>query len=199
MKQIEAILNLVDEFAKLPSIGRKTAQRLTYHMVDIPSSEAVRLAEAIVAVKQKVRYCERCFGLSEETYCDICQDVGRDSTKVCVVENVRDFWAIENTAVYHGRYHVLHGAISPIDGVGVDDIRLKELLQRIGDEDIKEVIIATSPTVPGEATALYLSKILGGVPDVSVTRIAKGIPIGGELEYADEVTLARSIESRQKL
>ncbi len=199
MKQIEAILNLVDEFAKLPSIGRKTAQRLTYHMVDIPSSEAVRLAEAIVAVKQKVRYCERCFGLSEETYCDICQDVGRDFTKVCVVENVRDFWAIENTAVYHGRYHVLHGAISPIDGVGVDDIRLKELLQRIGDEDIKEVIIATSPTVPGEATALYLSKILGGVPDVSVTRIAKGIPIGGELEYADEVTLARSIESRQKL
>ncbi len=199
MKQVEAITNLVDEFAKLPSIGRKTAQRLTYHMVDIPSSEAVRLAEAIVAVKQKVRYCERCLGLSEEPYCEICEDSSRDTTKVCVVENVRDFWAIESTAVYHGRYHVLHGAISPIDGVGVDDIRLKELLKRIADEDIKEVIIATSPTVPGEATALYISKILSGVPDVSVTRIAKGIPIGGELEYADEVTLARSIESRQKL
>ncbi len=199
MKQIEVIANLVDEFAKLPSIGRKTAQRLTYHIVDIPSSEASKLAEAIIAAKQKVRYCERCLGLAEDTFCEICENPARDKHTICVVENVRDFWAIENTAIYNGLYHVLHGAISPIDGVGVDEIRLKELLQRIGDEDTKEIIIATSPTVPGEATALYISKILSTVPGVSVTRIAKGIPIGGELEYADEVTLARSIESRQKL
>lgn len=199
MKQLQAIQNLINEFAKLPSIGRKTAQRLTYYVVDTPSSEAMQLAQAIVEVKKRVKYCGRCFGLAEAEQCDICGDGTRDVSKVCVVENVRDMWAIENTAVYDGLYHVLHGAISPIDGIGADDIKLRELLQRIGDEDIHEVIIATGPTVPGEATALYISKLLSGTPDVTVTRIAKGIPIGGDLEYADEVTLAKSIEGRNKL
>lgn len=199
MKQLEAIQRLVNEFAKLPSIGRKTARRLAYHIIDTPSSEAMQLAEAIVEAKRRVRYCKKCFGLAEAELCAICSDASRDSGKICVVENVRDYWAIENTAVYGGVYHVLHGAISPIDGVGADDIKLRELLQRIAEEDIKEVIIATSPTVPGEATALYISKILRSVPELEVSRIAKGIPIGGELEYADEVTLARSIEGRSRI
>lgn len=199
MRQLQVIQNLVNELSRLPSIGRKTAQRLAYHIVDIPSSEAMQLAQSIVEVKKKVKYCNKCFGLSETDICEICEDSSRDRSKICVVENVRDYWAIENTSVYNGLYHVLHGAISPIDGVDVEDIKLKELLQRLIDDDIKEIIIATSPTVPGEATALYISKILKSTPDIVVTRIAKGIPIGGELEYADEVTLARSIEGRNTI
>ncbi len=199
MKQLQAIQRLVGEFAKLPSIGRKTAQRLTYHIIDTPSSEAMQLAEAIVEAKRRVRYCDKCYGLSEAELCEICSDPQRDGSKVCVVENVRDYWAVENTGSFRGLYHVLHGAISPIDGIGADDIKLRELLQRISSEGIKEVIIATSPTVPGEATALYISKLLKNIPDVEVSRIAKGIPIGGELEYADEVTLARAIEGRNRL
>lgn len=196
MKQLQAVQDLVNEFCKLPGIGRKTAQRLAYYIVDVPSSEAMHLAQAVVEVKKKVRYCTQCFGLSETELCEICADPTRDAGKICVVENVRDYWAIENTAVFQGHYHVLHGAISPIDGIGVEDIKLKELLQRIAENEITEIIIATGPTVSGEATALYLSKILKATPDIKVTRIAKGIPIGGELEYADEVTLARSIEGR---
>lgn len=199
MRQLQAIQNLISEFAKLPSIGRKTAQRLTYHIVDTPSSECMQLAQAILEVKKRVKYCNRCLGLAEEEFCDVCGDSARDHSKICVVENVRDFWAIENTGSFQGLYHVLHGAISPIDGVGAEDIKLKELLQRIAEEDIKELIIATSPTVPGEATALYISKLLSGTPDLVITRIAKGIPIGGELEYADEVTLARAMESRNTI
>lgn len=199
MKQLQVIQNLLSEFSKLPSIGRKTAQRLAYHIVDIPSSEAMQLAKAIVETKKRVRYCSKCLGLSESEVCDICSDPSRDHSKICVVENVRDYWAIENTSAYDGLYHVLHGALSPIDGVNVEDIKLKELLQRLMDDDVKEVIIATSPTVSGEVTALYISKLLKTTPSVVVTRIAKGIPIGGELEYADEVTLARSIEGRSTM
>lgn len=196
MKQIQVIQNLLNELSKLPGIGRKTAQRLAYYIVDIPSSEAMQLAKAIVETKKKVRYCSQCLGLSETEICDICSDFSRDRSKICVVENVRDYWAIENTSAYHGLYHVLHGAISPMDGINAEDIKLKELLQRLMNDDVNEVIIATGPTVSGEATALYISKLLKSTPDVVVTRIAKGIPIGGELEYADEVTLARSIEGR---
>lgn len=199
MRQLKAIQNLIDEFAKLPSIGRKTAQRLCYYVVDTPGSEASKLAEAIIEVKKQVKYCSRCGGLAEEELCTVCADLARDKSKICVVENVRDYWAIENTGSYDGVYHVLHGALSPIDGIGADDIRIRELLLRISEEDIKEVIIATSPTVPGEATSLYISKLLSKTPDLVVTRIAKGVPMGGELEYADEVTLARAIENRQKL
>lgn len=199
MKQLQVIQNLLNEFAKLPGIGRKTAQRLAYYIVDIPSSEAMQLAKAIAETKKKVKYCSQCLGLSEQEICSICSDSSRDRSKICVVENVRDYWAIENTSAYNGLYHVLHGVISPMDGVNVEDIKLKELFQRLMNDDIGEVIIATSPTVSGEATALYISKLLKSTPNIAVTRIAKGIPIGGELEYADEVTLARSIEGRSSM
>lgn len=198
MKQVQAILNLVHELSKLPNIGRKTAQRLAYHIVDIPASEAAKLADAVIGVKKKVKYCERCFNFTEETLCEVCAGDGRDVKQICVVESVRDLWAIENTGSYSGLYHVLHGAISPLDGIGVESLKMRELFERIAEEDIEEVVIATSATVPGEATALYISKLLKNVPGVKATRIAKGIPIGGELEYADEVTLARSIEGRNE-
>lgn len=198
MKQVQAILNLVHELSKLPNIGRKTAQRLAYHIVDIPASEAAKLAEAVIGVKKKVKYCEKCFNFTEETVCEVCASDGRDVKQICVVESVRDLWAIENTGSYSGLYHVLHGAISPLDGIGVESLKMRELFERIAKEDIEEVVIATSATVPGEATALYISKLLKNVPGVRATRIAKGIPIGGELEYADEVTLARSIEGRNE-
>ncbi len=198
MKHIPAIGKLIDEFSKLPGIGRKTAQRLAFYVVDLNESEAYRFADAISEVKRKVRYCERCFHLTEENLCDICLNQKRDHSLVCVVESSRDLIAIESTKEFHGDYHVLHGAISPMDGIGPNDIKIRELIIRLQDDVVKELIIATNPTVEGEATAMYISKLLKST-DIKVTRLAHGIPVGGDLEYADQITLARSIENRRVL
>lgn len=198
MKYIPAISRLIDEFARLPGIGRKTAQRLAFHIINQDASEAVKFAEAIMDAKRKVHFCERCFNLTEETLCDICNDQKRDPYIMCVVESPRDLLAIENTKEFHGYYHVLHGAISPMEGIGPNEIKIRELILRLQNDETKEVIVATNPSIEGEATAMYISKLLKGT-DIKVSRLAHGIPVGGDLEYADEVTLAKAIEGRRTL
>jgi recombination protein RecR len=190
--------DLIDELARLPGIGPKTAQRLAFHLLKLEPTDARRLAEAIVAVKDKIRACSRCFNVSTEETCDLCLDPRRDATLVCVVEEARDIVSIERTGEYRGRFHVLGGAISPIDGIGPDDLHIAELLARVGSEGVQEVIVATNPNLEGETTALYLARQL--VPmGVRVTRIASGLPVGGDLEYADEVTLGRALLGRRAL
>lgn len=198
MKYIPAINRLIDEFSKLPGIGRKTAQRLAFYVIDQDVKEAKEFAEAIIDVKRKVHYCEKCFNLTQTPLCDICSDEKRDKEQLCVVESPRDLYAIEGTKEFHGQYHVLHGAISPMEGVGPNEIKLRELIVRLQQEPVLEVILATNPTIEGEATAMYISKLLKGT-DIIVTRLAHGIPVGGDLEYADQVTLAKSLENRRKL
>lgn len=198
MKYIPAISRLIDEFARLPGIGRKTAQRLAFHIINQDASEAVQFAEAIMDAKRKVHFCERCFNLTEETLCDICNDQKRDPYIMCVVESPRDLLAIENTKEFHGYYHVLHGAISPMEGIGPNEIKIRELILRLQNDETKELIVATNPSIEGEATAMYISKLLKGT-DIKVSRLAHGIPVGGDLEYADEVTLAKAIEGRRTL
>lgn len=198
MKYIPAINRLIDEFSKLPGIGRKTAQRLAFYVIDQEVKEAKEFAEAIIDVKRKVHYCEKCFNLTQTPLCDICSDEKRDKEQLCVVESPRDLYAIEGTKEFHGQYHVLHGAISPMEGVGPNEIKLRELIVRLQQEPVLEVILATNPTIEGEATAMYISKLLKGT-DIIVTRLAHGIPVGGDLEYADQVTLAKSLENRRKL
>jgi recombination protein RecR len=198
MKYIPAISRLIDEFARLPGIGRKTAQRLAFHIINMDASEAVQFAEAIMDAKRKVHFCERCFNLTEETLCDICNDQKRDPYIMCVVESPRDLLAIENTKEFHGYYHVLHGAISPMEGIGPNEIKIRELILRLQNDETKELIVATNPSIEGEATAMYISKLLKGT-DIKVSRLAHGIPVGGDLEYADEVTLAKAIEGRRTL
>lgn len=198
MKYIPAINRLIDEFSKLPGIGRKTAQRLAFYVIDQDVKEAKEFAEAIIDVKRKVHYCEKCFNLTQTPLCDICSDEKRDKEQLCVVESPRDLYAIEGTKEFHGQYHVLHGAISPMEGVGPNEIKLRELIVRLQQEPVVEVILATNPTIEGEATAMYISKLLKGT-DIIVTRLAHGIPVGGDLEYADQVTLAKSLENRRKL
>lgn len=197
-KFIPAIGRLIDEFARLPGVGKKSAQRLAFHIVNMEQSQAVAFAEAILDVKRKVRYCDRCFNITDQDICEICQDVKRDQQLICVVETPRDVIAIENTKEYHGYYHVLHGAISPMEGIGPNDIKIRELIIRLQGDETKELIIATNPTIEGEATAMYISKLLKGT-DIKVTRLAHGIPVGGDLEYADEITLAKAIEGRRVL
>ena len=189
---------LINEFSKLPTVGPKTAARLVFYLLNRPRNEAQSLAEAILAVKDKVRFCSVCFSLTEEDPCSICTDERRDATIVCVVAEAKDIYAIERTSAFHGRYHVLGGVISPMDGVGPAQLRVKELIERIGAESPSEVILATNPNAEGEATALYLSRLIGPL-GVSVTRLAYGLPIGGDLDYADEVTLARALEGRRTL
>jgi recombination protein RecR len=191
------IQDLVEELARLPGVGPKTAQRLAFHILKAPE-EAGRLAGAILEVKKKVRFCVRCFNVSTEELCDYCSDDRRDTTTLCVVEEVRDIPPIEKTGQFRGRYHVLGGAISPIDGVGPDDLHVQELLQRVESEGIEEVIVASNPNVEGEATALYLHRLLAPL-GIKVTRIASGLPVGSDLEYADEVTLGRALEGRREL
>ncbi|MCD4714689.1 MAG: recombination mediator RecR [Clostridiales bacterium] len=198
MKYIPAISRLIDEFARLPGIGRKTAQRLAFHIINQDASEAVQFAEAIMDAKRKVHFCEKCFNLTEETLCDICNDQKRDPYIMCVVESPRDLLAIENTKEFHGYYHVLHGAISPMEGIGPNEIKIRELILRLQNDETKELIVATNPSIEGEATAMYISKLLKGT-DIKVSRLAHGIPVGGDLEYADEVTLAKAIEGRRTL
>lgn len=197
-KFIPAISRLIDEFSRLPGVGKKSAQRLAFFVVNMEQGQAVNFAEAILDVKRKVRYCTKCFNITDQDICDICSDPKRDHSLMCVVESPRDLIAIENTKEFHGYYHVLHGAISPMEGIGPNEIRIKELIIRLQNDVTKEVIIATNPSIEGEATAMYISKLLKGT-DISVTRLAHGIPVGGDLEYADEVTLAKAIEGRRNL
>lgn len=192
------VQDLVDELARLPGIGPKTAQRLAFHILKSEDADARKLATAIVAMKDEIRFCARCFNFSTEELCGFCADPRRDSAVVCVVEEAPDIVSIERTGEFRGRFHVLGGAISPIDGIGPDDLHISQLLRRIDDEQIKEVIVATNPNVEGEATAMYLARLI--VPlGVRVTRIASGLPVGGDLEYADEVTLGRALEGRREL
>lgn len=195
---IAPVARLIEEFEKFPGIGNKTAQRLAYHVLDMSDESAESFAEAIVSAKKQVCTCVRCQNLSDSEECRICSSPKRDSSVVCVVETPRDVIALEKTHEYNGVYHVLHGALSPIDGVSVEDIRIKELVTRLGHEDIREIILATSTTVAGEATAMYIARLLRPF-NILITRIAHGIPIGGDLEYADEVTIARALEGRREL
>jgi recombination protein RecR len=200
---IEPVAKLIEAFARLPGIGPKTAQRLTFYLLRAPDAEARALARALVAVRDEVVFCERCFNISDAPLCPICRDPSRDDARMCVVEEPLDVLAIERTAEFRGRYHVLHGAISPIDGIGPERLRIRELLGRVDEahaagHPIEEVIIATNPTLEGEATAMYLGERLEGRVG-SVTRIARGLPVGGDLEYADDVTLIRALQGRRAL
>jgi recombination protein RecR len=189
---------LINEFSKLPTIGPKTAARLVFHLLNKPRADAESLADAIIALKDRVRLCSRCFSITEDDPCSICGDARRDAKILCVVAEAKDIYALERTSAYNGRYHVLGGLISPMDGVGPAQLRVKELIERIGASGFDEVIVATNPNAEGEATALYLSRLVGPL-GVLVTRLAYGLPIGGDLDYADEVTLAKAIEGRRTL
>ena len=200
---IEPVARLIESFARLPGIGPKTAQRLTYHLLRAPDAEARALASALVAVRDQVVFCERCFNIADQPLCAICRDGGRDGRRLCVVEEPLDVLALERTAEFKGVYHVLHGAISPIDGIGPDRLKIRELLERADrakqdGEPFVEVILATNPTLEGEATAMYLAERLGPVVG-EVSRIARGLPVGGDLEYADEVTLIRALQGRRSV
>ena len=189
---------LVLELAKLPSIGEKSAQRLAFHIINLSDEEISSLSEALIAAKSKIVLCQKCFTITDKEICDICENPKRDQETICVVQSSRDIFAIEKTREYNGLYHVLHGAISPLDGIGPQDIKARELLLRIGESDIKEVIMATNATVEGEATAMYLGNLISPL-GVKVTRLAKGIPIGADLEFTDEITLIKAFEGRNEL
>ncbi len=200
---IEPVARLIESFARLPGIGPKTASRLTFHLLRAPETEARALAAALIAVREQVVFCERCFNISDRPVCAICSDTGRDWTKLCVVEEPLDVLALERTGEFKGLYHVLHGAISPIDGVGPDRLKILPLLERAEEASrsgarFEEVVIATNPTLEGEATAMYLAERLATLVG-SVTRIARGLPVGGDLEYADEVTLIRALQGRRPI
>ncbi len=198
---IEPVARLIEAFSRLPGIGPKTAQRLTYHLLRAPDPEARALAAALVAVRDQVVFCEQCFNISDAPLCPICRDPGRDPRRLCVVEEPLDVLALDRTGEFKGLYHVLHGAISPIDGIGPERLRIRELLARVDEAaragaPLEEVILATNPTLEGEATAMYLAERLEASVGV-VSRIARGIPVGGDLEYADEVTLIRALQGRR--
>lgn len=193
-----SVLKLINQFERLPGIGHKTAVRLAFFVLESDEKVAKDMAEAILEAKQKVKFCSVCYNLSEQEKCDICSDKSRDITKICVVENVKDVVAMEKTHEYKGTYHVLHGAISPMNNISAGDIKIKELLERLKDERITEVILATNPTIEGEATAMYISRLIKPL-GINVTRIAHGIPVGGDLEYTDEITLIKALEGRVKL
>ncbi len=192
------IEKLIEQFRKLPGIGHKTAERLAFHIISQSDEYANGISEAILEAKRSILFCEKCQNLTDLSPCAICCDNKRDKTTICVVESPKDVAVIENMHEYQGMYHVLHGAISPMDGIGAEDIRIKELLQRVYDEEISEVIMATNPNIAGEATAMYVAKLLKPL-GVKVTRIANGVPVGGDIEYADEVTLLRAMEGRREM
>jgi recombination protein RecR len=193
-----AVQDLIDELGRLPGIGPKSAQRIAFHMLKLPKDDALRLANAIAVVKDRVSFCTTCFNISEGEQCGICSDPRRETNVVCVVEEPRDIVSVERTGEFRGRYHVLQGAISPIEGIGPDQLRVKELLARLEPEGIGEVILCTNPNIEGEATAMYLARLLKPL-GLTVTRIASGLPVGGDLEYADELTLGRALEGRREL
>jgi recombination protein RecR len=192
------IQDLIDELSRLPGIGPKSAQRLAFYMVKAPAEDARRLSEAILAAKDKVRFCRECFSVAEGDLCRVCRDPGRDPTVICVVEEPKDQAAVEKAGVIKGRYHVLGGAISPLEGIGPDDLRVQELLDRVSRDGVTEVILATNPNLEGNATAMYVAALLKPV-GVRVTRLASGLPVGGDLEYADEVTLGQALEGRRDM
>jgi recombination protein RecR len=194
----EPVGRLVEQFHKLPGIGPKTAQRLTYYLVRMPEEEARSLAEAVLAVKERIILCSVCYNITESNPCDVCSDPAREQSRICVVEEALDVLALERTGVYRGLFHVLHGVISPMNGVGPDDLRIHPLLSRLRNGSVEEVILATNPNLEGEATSMYIHKLIGPL-GVKVTRLARGLPVGGDLEYADEVTLGRAVEGRQEL
>ena len=195
----ESIKKLIGEFEKLPGIGHKTAVRLAFYILESDTEVARTMSEALLEAKQKVRFCDTCYNLSEADKCEICGNSKRDNSIICVVENVKDVVAMEKTHEYKGLYHVLHGAISPMNNISAQDIKIKELVSRLSDENVKEVILATNPTIEGEATAMYISRIIKSVPGIKVSRIAHGIPVGGDLEYTDEITLIKAMENRREM
>ncbi len=190
--------NLVDQFERMPGIGHKTAQRLAYYVLNLSKTEAEALAKAVTDAHEKIHYCSRCCNLTDMELCPVCQSPARDHGVICVVETPRDATAVENTHEFKGVYHVLHGAISPLNDIGPDNLTIKQLLARLSNSEVSEVIMATNPTVEGDATALYISKLLKPM-GVKVTRLAYGIPVGGDLEYADEYTLAKALEGRNEI
>ena len=193
-----SIEKLIESFEKLPSIGHKTAQRLAFYMLDLSNEEVKEFTDSIINAKSSLKFCSKCFNISDTDPCNICSNPKRDESIICVVEDVRDVLAMERTHEFKGVYHVLHGSISPMNGVGPDDIKIKELLSRLMQGNVKEIILATNPRVEGEATAMYISKLVKPL-GVKVTRIAHGIPVGGDLEYTDEVTLSKALEGRREL
>ncbi|CAN5450709.1 recombination mediator RecR [soil metagenome] len=192
------LAELIAELEKLPGVGPKSAQRLAYHLLRIPEHEATRLANSIINAKQKLQFCIKCQNISEKDICEICADPRRDRSTICIVAEPRDIAAVERVNEYRGNYHVLHGLLSPMDGVGPEQLRVRELIARIGEENVQEVILATNPTIEGDATALYLAKLLKPV-GLKVTRLAHGMPVGGELDYADSATLLSALEFRREM
>ena len=192
------LTRLIEQFERLPGIGKKTAARLAFYVLSRPEGEAQEFADAILKAKQLMHYCKSCQNITDKDVCDICSDTRRDHTTICVVEDVKDVMAFERTGEYHGLYHVLHGALSPLDGVNPEDLKIKELLSRLSSGEVAEVIMATTPTVEGEATASYISRFIKPM-GIKITRLAYGIPVGGDLEYADEITLSHALEGRHEI
>ena len=195
MQYTKPLANLIDFFERFPSIGPKSAQRMALHLLKMPNPEVQKFANLMIEAKEKIHYCSICFNMSQNDPCEICQNSNRDSKTICVVSETKDLLAIEKTNEYNGVYHVLQGVISPLEGIGANDIRIRELLNRISENDIEEIILALNPTVEGEATSLYISKLLKPF-DIKISRIAMGLPIGADLEYADEITLTKALECR---
>ena len=193
-----SIEKLIENFEKLPSIGHKTAIRLAFHVLDMDKEKTEEFINSIVEAKKKLKYCSNCFNISDTDPCPICSSPKRDKSTICVVEDVRDVIAMERTHEFKGVYHVLHGSISPMNGIGPDDIKIKELISKLGENNVKEIILATNPRVEGEATAIYISRIIKPL-GIKTTRIAQGIPVGGDLEYTDEVTLSQALEGRREI
>ncbi|NLB89846.1 MAG: recombination protein RecR [Clostridiales bacterium] len=198
MAQLEPMVRMVSQLARLPGIGQKTAQRLAYYIIALPEEDVQELASSLWQGKKAIHYCQICADYTTEDICEVCKDKSRNNGQICVVRDPRDVAAIERMRDYVGRYHVLHGTLSPMDGVGPDDIRIKELLTRIDEEKVKEVILATNPDIEGEATAMYIARLIKPL-GVKATRIAHGVPVGGDLEYTDEITLAKALEGRREI
>lgn len=194
----KSIAALIEQFQKFPSVGPKSAQRMAFHLLKMPKSEVEKFAKSIIEAKENTFACDVCFNMSSSNPCEICKSTSRDRSMICVVAETKDLIAIEKTNEFHGLYHVLQGLISPIDGIGAEDVRIKELLHRLTSDDVKEVILALSPSVEGEATSLYLGKLIKPF-GIKITRIAFGLPVGADLEYADEITLARALEGRREI
>lgn len=192
------IAKLIEELSKLPGVGNKTAQRLAFYILNMPSEDVEKLSASIVNAKRNIKYCKICCNITDSDTCNICSNIKRDSSMICVVEDPKDVVAMEKTREFKGLYHVLNGAISPMEGIGPEEIRIKELLKRVADNEIKEIILATNPNIEGEATAMYISRLLKPI-GIKVTRIAHGVPVGGDLEYADEVTLMKALEGRREI
>ena len=197
-RDVIPLKNLIEQFERMPGIGHKSAQKLAFYILAMSDSDAKRFADNILLAKEKIHRCEVCCDLTDSDVCSICNDEKRDRSMICVVESSKDVIAIERTREYNGLYHVLHGSISPMNGIGPDEITIKELISRLGDDNIKEIIMATNPTVEGEATAMYISRLIKPM-GIKVSRLAYGVPVGADLEYADEITLTRAIEGRQDL